>query len=132
MDILGHNVQRPTSGELAAEHRPRDSIEGTAGSGADRDDLRQGAEVDAGLGADEEPFERGHKAGIAEILRHQLGDTAGARLSDIKDVSPHTLQERPVGGKGGPVTADHNGHAWRTTADRRIQYLDAACLADLG
>src|SRR6516165_4610967 len=99
MQIFGHNVQRPASGKLTAEYRPRDIVEGAAGSSADRDDLRQGAEVDAGFGADEEPFEGGHEVGIAEILRDQLSDTAGARLSDIKDVAPHTLQERSVGGK---------------------------------
>src|SRR5712691_7141878 len=132
MYILGHNVQRPTSGKLAAEHRPRDVVEGTTGSSADRDDLRQGVEVDAGLGANEKPFERGHEVGIAEILGHQLGDTTCTCLSYIKDIPPHTLQKRSVGGKGGPATADHDGHPWRTTADWRIQYLDAACLADLG
>src|SRR5215468_11092302 len=129
MQIFSHNVQCPASAKLAAEHRARDIVEGTAGSGADRDNLCQGAEVDAGFGTDEEPFERSHEVGIAEILGYQLGDTAGPRLSDIKDVAPHTFQKRPVGGKGGPVTADHNGHPGRTATDRRIQYLDAPCPA---
>src|SRR2546428_2772186 len=132
MQIFGHNVQRPASAKLAAEHRPWNIIEGTTGSGADRDDLRQGVEVDAGFGTDEEPFERSHKVGIAEILRHQLGNTTCTCLSYIKDIPPHALQERSVGGKGGPITADHDGHPWWTTADWRIQCLDATCLADLG
>ena len=59
-------------------------------------------------------------------------DRDPAIMQIIKDVSPHTLQERPVCRKGGPVTADHNGHAWRTAANRRVQYLDAPRLADLG
>src|SRR4029450_6676807 len=132
MQIFGHNVQCPASAKLTAEHRARDVVEGTAGSSADTDSVRQGEDVDAGFGTDEEPFERGHEVGIAEILGHQLGDTAGTCLSDIKDVAPHTFQKRPVGGKGGPVTADHNGHPWRTATDRRIQYLDAPCPAGFG
>src|SRR5262245_62873729 len=132
MQIFGHNVQRPASSKLTAEHRSWDVVEGAAGTGADRDDLRQGAEVDARFGTDEEPFERGHEVGIAQILGDQLSDTAGSRLSDIKDVASHTLQECPVGGKGGLITTDHNGHPWRTAADRRIQYLDASCLTGRG
>src|SRR5262245_9723217 len=96
MYVLGHDIQRPARGKLAAEHRPWDVIEGTAGPSADRDDPRQNAEVDACLGADEEPFQRGHEVRIAQVLSHQLGDTAAACLSYIENVTPYALQQRPV------------------------------------
>ena len=125
MQILGDDVERAAGGERAGQHRARDVVEGAAGAGAERHDLRQHTGIDPGLGADQQAFERGDEIGVAEILGDELGDAAGARLADIKDVAGDRLEQRPVAGKDRLVAADHDRHARRPAADRRIEHVDA-------
>jgi hypothetical protein len=121
MQVLGDDVQCPARSERPAEHRPRNVVEGPARPGVDGDDLRQDAQIDAGLGSDEQSFERGDEVRVAQVLRHQLGDTPGPCLADVEDVAPHAREQRPVRGEGGGVTARHDCHSGRAAAHRRIQ-----------
>jgi hypothetical protein len=122
----------PPGGEGAAEHRSRDVVEGPAGSGAERHDPRQNAEIYPRLGTDQHSFERRDEIGIAEILRDQLGDATSPRLADVKDVACYRSEQRPVSGEDRFVTTDHHCHRRRTPADRRIEHVDISRAANLG
>ena len=55
-----------------------------------------------------------------------------AGFADVEHVPPHALQHWAVFLENRRVAADHHGHRGRSSADRRVQHLDAPLAADLG
>jgi hypothetical protein len=91
MQILGEDVERAARGERPREHRSRNVVERPAGAGADRNDLRPGAEVDPRIGADQHAFERRDEVGPSRAFSTSVGPGSDVNTTALASATARGL-----------------------------------------